>query len=244
MNAILDNPYTQAMRELGKSLWTPDSIIIVSAHWLSGANIEIGTNPTPSMIYDMSDFPDALYRAKYAVQWDEQWAKDLANFLTHAGIQNVSNTNRGIDHGIWSVLIHLFPDANIPIIPISVAYNQWVEYQYMIGKKLREFSEWKNILFISSGNIVHNLGRMDWKSSITPDWARDFDMSIENGLQAGKYSELLEYTKIPGAIISVPTPDHLYPFFTFLGTLWEKRVESVFQGFELGSISTRIYKML
>lgn len=244
MNAILDTTYTRAIRSLGQTLWAPDSIIIVSAHWLTGTEIEIWTNPSPHMIYDMGGFPDELYQVQYPVRWDRDWGEALWVFLRKKGIEVRSNPDRGIDHWVWSVLMHLFPDANIPIIPISVTYNQWAEYQYMIGKAIREFCEWKNILFISSANIVHNLGKLDWSNHITPDWAKDFDQSIENGIQSGKYNELLEYKKLPGGIISVPTPDHLYPFLIFLGTLGEKRIESVFQGFELGSISSRIYKML
>ena len=244
MNAILDNTYTQAIKNLGQSLWTPDTIIIISAHWLTGSDIEIWTNPDPQMIYDMSGFPDELYRVQYNVRWDRDWSEALLTFLSKKGVRAQSNPDRGIDHGVWSILIHLFPDANIPIIPISVAYHQWAEYQYKIGEYIREFCEWKNILFISSGNIVHNLGKLDWANHITPEWARDFDTNVENHIKTGKYHELVTYNKLPGAILSVPTPDHLYPFLTFLGTLRERSVESVFHGFDLGSISTRIYKML
>jgi 4,5-DOPA dioxygenase extradiol len=244
MNAILDNTYTQAIKNLGQSLWTPDTIIILSAHWLTGENIEIWTSPNPPMIYDMSGFPDELYRVQYSVRWDVEWGKDLWEFLHTKGLPISFNPTHGIDHGVWSILKHLFPDANIPIIPISVAYHQWVEYQYKIGGLIREFCEWKNILFISSGNIVHNLSRIDWTHHLTPDWARDFDANIENHIKKREYHELVEYSKFPNAILSVPTPDHFYPFLTFLGTLRERSVESVFHGFELGSISTRIYKML
>lgn len=244
MNAILDTPYTRAIQELGENIAKPDTIIIISAHFMSDDILEIGTNPNPEMIYDMYGFPDTLYGVQYPVAWDVLWAKNLGKYLESSWIKSIYTPDRGIDHGIWSILVHLFPHGDVPIIPLSVTYRQGSEYHVMLGEKLRKYSEWKNILFLSSGNIVHNLRELNWNTITTPQWASDFDTHIETYLKNQDYQKMIQYQNIPGAEISIPTPDHLYPFLTFVGTLGNNWVEAVFQWFELGSISTRIYKML
>lgn len=242
MNALLDTPFTQAMKDIWSGL-KPKIIIISSAHWTTpGEVLWIGIHPHPPMIYDMYGFPDELYGVNYPVPGDENGWRALAKNLEKYGIKNVLDENRWIDHGIWSALIHLFPEANIPIIPISVPYSIPSEFHYQLGQALGEIFPSNDILYISSGNIVHNLSLIDWKSSETPIWAHDFDEWIEQICKSGNYREILKYQNIHGAPIAVPTREHFQPFITFLGSSEGKRVQSVYRGFELGSISTRIYK--
>lgn len=242
MNAILDNPFTQTMKQIGKEIKTPKNIIIISAHWLTeGEKIEISTHPHPPMIYDMYGFPPELYRVSYSVNTDIEWARELSGILEKNSIQNILNPNRGIDHGVWSVLMHLFPEANIPIIQVSVWYDKNAEFHYTLGKILSENFD-DDTLFISSGNIVHNLRLLDWSGKSTPQWASDFDISIDGIIRSGEYKKITQYKNLPGSYESVPTPDHFYPFLTFLGSSKGKSIESAYHGFELGSISTRIYK--
>lgn len=189
----------------------------------------------------MYGFPRELYQVQYKVNTDSEGTSKISEILSKNGIQNIFNEKRGIDHGIWSVLIHLFPDANIPIIPISVDYSALPESHFELGKILAlNFDD--DTLFISSGNIVHNLSQMDWNNHTTPKWAQDFDREIEKITKSNDRKKIIDYKNIPESSISVPTPDHFYPFISFVGTSEEKAIESAYNGFELGSISTRIYK--
>ncbi len=242
MNAILDTPFTQALKNLGRSLEKPKRIIIQSAHYLTeGESIEIGNHHQPQVVYDMYGFPPALYEVEYSVNIDIEWVRSLGEIFIQSWIHHRLNPKRGIDHGIWSVLIHLFLDADISIIPISVPDNLPPKYHFHIGEILaKNFDD--ETLFISSGNIVHNLRMIDWNGWDTPEWARDFDRSIEEICQSGVYSSIIDYPELPWATFAVPTPDHLYPFITFMGTSMGKSIESTYQGFEMGSISTRIYQ--
>lgn len=242
MNALLDTPFTKCMKELWRIIKKPENIIILSAHSINEtAILEINSNPTPPMIYDMYGFPNELYRVEYPVNNDIRLGITLSEVLWNNWIQNRFTPNQWIDHGIWSVLIHLFPEGNIPIVPISLQYHEPTLYHFELGKILASnFSD--DTLFISSGNIVHNLRLLDWESSITPHWAHDFDIWIATLIQTGTYDSILNYQSIAWASESVPIPDHFYPFVTCLGSSEGKLMESVCQWFELGSISTRIYK--
>lgn len=193
------------------------------------------------MIYDMYGFPPELYQVQYKVNTDSESVHELSEILTKKGIQNIFNEKRGIDHGIWSVLMHLFPNAEVPIIPISVNHNESPEFHFELGKILAENFD-DDTLFISSGNIVHNLSQIDWNNPITPKWAQDFDREIEKIMKNDDRKTILQYKNIPGSSIAVPTPDHFYPFISFVGASEGRPIESANHGFELGSISTRIYK--
>ncbi len=242
MNAILDTPFTRALKNLGKSFEKPRRIIIQSAHSITdGETIEIENHPHPQMIYDMYGFPPELYTVQYPVHTDIEWSRSLWEIFTGSWIHNTFNSHRGIDHGIWSVLIHLFPEADIPIIPISVPYNLPAQYHFHVGEILAENFD-DETLFISSGNIVHNLRMIDWNKWVTPNWARDFDHSIEEICQSDTYSSIIDYQKLPWSDLAVPTPDHFFPFITFMGASMGKNIEPAYQGFEMGSISTRVYK--
>lgn len=242
MNTLLDNPFTQAMKTLWMSMKKPKKIIILSAHWLTeGEWVEIWSHPEPPMIYDMHGFPPELYEVQYGVNTDSEDMSKLSEILSKNGIQNIFNEKRGIDHGVWSVLIHLFPNAEVPIIPISVNYDANPEFHFELGKILAEHFD-DNTLFISSGNIVHNLSRIDWDGSRTPQWAGEFDTKVEEIAKNRDRKKIIDYKNIPGSSISVPTPDHFYPFISFIGASEERAIESLYNGFELGSISTRIYK--
>ena len=242
MNALLDTPFTQAMKSLGTTLIWVKAIIILSAHNITeGKTLEISTHPHPLVIYDMYGFPPELYRVVYNVNTEKSIAEETTKILTESWIQNRFNPEKGIDHGIWSVLIHLFPEGNIPIVPISVVYDAPVLFHYTLGKVLSE-KFGNDILFISSGNIVHNLRLIDWSEKLIAPWAHDFDQGIYTLTETGNTFWVLDYRNISGASLAVPTPDHFFPFVSFMGASEWKSIVSMFSGFELGNISTRIYK--
>ena len=242
LNSIRNNSFTQMLYYLGKDLDTKiKRVIIMSAHFLSHEYTIIGTNENPGMIYDMSGFPDELYQVKYPVQIDISSAHRIWNLLEKNGIKNVFDGKMGIDHGIWSVLLHLFPHANIPIIPISVCIEQGEDFHYSIGRLL-ESEFWDDTLFISSGNIVHNLSLLSFDQETVFPWAASFDEQIERIITSDEKKKIIDYKSISGWDKAAPTPDHFFPFITFAWASEGKQVSSLHKGFELGNISLRIYK--
>ncbi len=193
------------------------------------------------MIYDVSGFPDELYQLKYPVQMDISSTRRIWNLLEKNGIKNVFDEKRGIDHGIWSVLVHLFPDAQIPIIPISVCIDQSAEFQYSVGKLLAS-DFWDDTLFLSSGNIVHNLSLLSFDREIVFPWAESFDGQIERIIISDQKEKITSYKNISWSDRAVPTPDHFFPFIIFAWASGWKQVSSLHKGFEMGNISLRIYK--
>lgn len=163
----------------------------------------------------MYGFPPELYTVQYGVNTDSNGVHQVSEILSKNGIQNIFNEKRGIDHGIWSVLIHIFPDADVPIIPISVNYRADPEFHFEIGKILAENFD-DDTLFVSSGNIVHNLSQMDWNNHTTPKWAENFDTAIEKIIKGNDRKIVLQYKNIPESAIAVPTPDHFSPFISFV----------------------------
>lgn len=241
MNALLVNPFTQALWNIpiGK---IPKKIVIISAHWLTeGDWVVIGSHPKPPMIYDMYGFPDSLYKVQYPVSGDLEYAFIIHRELTQNNIIASIDPTRGIDHGIWSVLIHMFPKANIPVIPISVWINKPGNFHFALGKVLDSFLN-EEVLIVCSGNITHNLRELDWKNQWIPfTWAHNFDASIENAIENNEIEKIVDYINLPGSRESVPTPDHFYPFLTFLWSSNKRVISSYHKGFELWSLSTRIY---
>lgn len=243
MNALAKNTFTETLWRLWQELRDIQAIYMNSAHWINrGHDRIIGSHPHPPMIYDMYGFPPELYEVEYPVSIERERAEKLQEFLEKSRTPSRLDPIRGIDHGIWSVLIHIFPEADIPIVPISVPYDaspkEHFEFWRLLSEKYRE----DDILYISSGNIVHNLSLLDWSGTSTPQWAKDFDEQIEKIILSGIYEGVINYRDLPGAHTAVPTPDHFYPFVSFLGASEGSPITSIHHGFELGSISRRIYK--
>ncbi|HRY84010.1 MAG TPA: 4,5-DOPA dioxygenase extradiol [Candidatus Cloacimonadota bacterium] len=238
MNAIEDNTFTQEWSRLGKSLPKPKAILCVSAHWYS-PRCRINSSPHPRQIYDMYGFPEALYRVKYPAKGSPELAQRVQKLL---GDRVEIDNSWGIDHGAWSVLVHLFPEADIPIVQLSLASDIPGSEHLALGRLLQPLRE-SGVPILASGNIVHNLGRVDWKLEGGFNWAKRFDDAVHALILDRKHQALAAYEDLcADARLSIPTPEHYLPLLYALGASAEAEVPTVFnRSCVLGSLSMTGY---
>ena len=238
MNAIEDNPYSRAWIGLGGRLPRPKAILSVSAHWFTRGT-KINDSLSPNMIYDMYGFPDELYRLQYPAPGSTELANRaralIGDFVT---IDN----NWGIDHGSWSVLNRVFPKADIPIVQLSVNATLTPQEHYSIGKSLAPLRN-EGVLIFGSGNVVHNLSRVNWRMQEGTPWAEEFDQYVQEAILAGEHQKVLHYANLGApAELSVPSMDHFAPLFYVLGASDpDDRIEVINADCTLGSMSMTSY---
>ena len=211
MNIIEKNQWTESWRVLGEKIGKVDGIVMLSAHWYTDGTF-VTEEPQPKMIYDMYGFPAEIYEYVYPAINAEP-IRDL----TLESLDNIGELNHewGYDHGNYGVLSHLFPDANIPVLQVSINRNESSQYHYEIGQKLKQLRD-QNILIVASGNIVHNLRRI-MQPQATP-WAKNFDHDVAELTKARDIAGLIALeTTHPDFKLAAPTPDHFYPFLSALG---------------------------
>lgn len=247
MNALEDNAFTRSLRQLGatfeKEGKRPQAILVVSAHWLTRGSF-VNISPKPETIHDFGGFPQALFDMQYPAPGSPEKAKETA-LLSHL----LHETNEwGLDHGAWTVLMHLFPKADIPVFQMSIDFYQPMQYHLDLARELQSLRE-KGVLVIGSGNIVHNL-RMSidklQREDPTPyEWAKEFDTWVLDRINAGDYKALLDYEKIGTAgKLSVPSPDHYIPMLYTLGLAdGKEEVKQVYESVEYGGLSMRTFQV-
>ncbi len=235
MNAVLDNSFTRAMAALGKSLPRPEAILCVSAHWLTEGVLRLNGSAEFETIYDFGGFPGELYSIKYAPPPAAREAARTAALLEPAPVLE----GRGLDHGAWTVLRMLYPEADVPVYQLSVDYPAEGGCHYELGRRLAPLRK-EGILIIGSGNIVHNLGLMDPDIEAPPlAWARQFDLKVKEYIDTGRRADLADYAALPGGLRAVPTPDHYWPFLTALGAGLEDKASYPYEGYQHASLSMR-----
>ncbi|GER68057.1 dioxygenase [Weizmannia acidilactici] len=218
--AIEKNEYTQYLQELAQTLPRPKAIVIFSAHWASYEQ-KVSEVEQYSTIYDFYGFPDALYEIQYPAKGELGVAKEIEKLLAESGISYRVENERGLDHGAWVVLHLMYPDANIPVVAMSVNPEILPQQAYQIGKALSALKE-KDILIITSGGTVHNLRMANMASdeNAADDWAVDFDKWLEKHLKAWDTESLFNYdTLAPLAELAVPPygAEHFLPIFYAMG---------------------------
>jgi 4,5-DOPA dioxygenase extradiol len=212
MNAIEDNEFTRAWRALGQEIPRPRAILAISAHWYT-ADTRVNTDEAPRQIYDMYGFPDKLYRKKYETHGAPEVAEQVRALLPEARIDN----GWGIDHGTWSVLCHMYPDADIPVTQLSIDYNLPAEAHYRVGRSLAPLRE-SGVLILGSGNVVHDLRRVSWDMEGGFPWAEDFDEYIHDRVLSDRPDDVVHFERAGrSAREAFPTPDHYYPLLYALG---------------------------
>ncbi len=240
MNVIQDNTFTRRLLEIGKNLPKPKAILVISAHWYTKGSW-VSTNPFPQTIYDFGGFPKELYEIKYPAPGSPEYADILIKAVEKVTIQ--SDHEMGLDHGAWTILHFLFPNANVPVFQMSMDYTKGPAYHYELGKELLELRK-KGVMIIGSGNIVHNLRAINWNEpNGHHDWALEFDNVVKDKLSTRDHTSLINYDKLgKAAMLSVPSNDHYLPMMYILG-LQQKNEEVVtlHEGFEMGSISQRAF---
>jgi 4,5-DOPA dioxygenase extradiol len=240
MNAISSNSYTEDLKALSAVIPEPDAVLVVSAHWLTqGTRITSGKKP--EQIYDFYGFPKELYSIKY----QPPGSPEIASMITDLaeGITIIPDEDRGIDHAAWAVMKHVFPDANIPVLELSLDMNAPAEYHYKAGTALAPLRD-NGILIVGSGNIVHNLLIMDYYEGVKPaEWAVEFDEKVKQYLINDKHSELINYEKW-GKIsrYAVPTNEHYLPMLYSAALKQDgEKIDFIHESIQYGTISMRSF---
>jgi len=237
LNALMDNEYTRAWRRIGGSLPRPTAVLSISAHWfVPGTGVTIGTSPRT--IHDFGGFPQELYRVRYPAPGSPTLARRVRDLL--APIPVTLDETWGLDHGTWSVLHHVYPAADIPVVQLSIDESRPASFHLEIGRRLAALRD-EGILIVGSGNIVHNLYAYAWgrHAAEAYDWAVRFEERARGMMIAGEIAPLVSYEKLGvEAQLSIPTPDHYLPLLYVLGTRQEgEPVSFPVQGVDGGSIS-------
>jgi len=237
MNAISENGYTEAWRRIGSETPTPKAILSVSAHWfVPGTGVTV--TAAPRTIHDFGGFPRELYQVQYPAPGDPQLARRVQTLL--APLEVKADDSWGLDHGTWSVLRHVYPGADIPIVQLSVDETRPAGFHYEIGRQLAPLRE-EGVLIVGSGNLVHNLHTYAWggRSQDPYDWAIRFEDVAKELILSGAHKTLVDYEALgPDAALSIPTPDHYLPLLYVLGAAQEREaVRFPVEGVDGGSIS-------
>lgn len=235
--AIDYNEYTTFLKDLGKQI-RPKAIVIFTAHWESTVTTISYMDGTYDMIYDFYGFPDELYRIKYPAKGSTELADRLSTMLAEKGIKEEFDRKRGLDHGAWVLPYIMYPEANIPVVQVSVNPNLTMEKQYEIGKALRGLAE-DDILVLGSGSTVHNLATIDWQAQRPVSWAVEFDDWLVSRVEKQKLEELFNYRQLaPYAKRAVPREEHFVPLFIAMGSGKEGSTPKILhRSYEFGTLS-------
>ena len=245
MNAIEENQFVQGFRDVSKEIPKPTAILCVSAHWFTKGTF-VTAMEMPRTIHDFYGFPEELFAVDYPAPGSPDLAELTAELLAPTTVEE--NHNWGLDHGAWSVIKHLYPNADIPVIQLSIDYTKPPQYHFDLAQRLQKLRE-KGVLIIGSGNIIHNLRMVDFRNINTVgygyDWAHEAREKSNNWLLDGDFKQLIDYEK-QGSFMhaAVPTPDHYLPLIYSLG-LKEKSEELSLFNDELigGSLSMTSVKI-
>ncbi len=239
MNTLEDNPYTQAWRALGAALPRPQAILAISAHWLT-RGIAVTAMEHPRTIHDFGGFPQALHEVQYPAPGSTALAQRVAALLAPRPVA-LDSDEWGLDHGTWSVLAHLYPMADIPVVQLSMDATQGEAFHLEIGQALRSLRD-EGVLIVASGNIVHNLRLMKWsQTGFGHDWAVRFDAFAKRKIEARDFSALAHYqSEGHDATLAVPTAEHFWPLLYALGAAGDDDAISFpVEGLTMGGISMR-----
>jgi 4,5-DOPA dioxygenase extradiol len=240
MNALEDNDYTEAWRSFGEAAPRPRAILVVSAHWYINATA-VTAMPTPKTIHDFYGFPEELFAVDYPAPGAPELAAEIAEVVKPTWV-GLDRDSWGIDHGTWSVLVHAFPDADIPVVQLAINAMKPAEYHVDLGTKLAALRR-QGVMIIGSGNIVHNLQRVDLRRETSGfDWARRFNEATMACLvdAPGDAARLAEHADYDAA---APTPDHFIPalYFAGLAAAEGSKANVLIDGYLAGALSMTSY---
>jgi len=239
MNTLETNTYTQVWRKLGRSLPRPRGILAVSAHWFIGATA-VTAMQRPRTIHDFYGFPAELFEFEYPAPGMPGLAAEVVELARPEWI-GLDHDEWGLDHGTWSVLAHLYPEADIPVVQLSINALKPFEYHVELGRKLAALRE-RGVLVVASGNVVHNLRRVDWRNPDGEDWAHRFDDAAA-ALMTQRPQDIGELANHPDYRAAVPTTDHFLPLLYVAGLAAAAGTGAtpIVRGCALGSISMTCY---
>lgn len=239
MNAIADNEFTKSLKSLKEKIPQPKSILVISAHWETNGTWITGMNK-PKTIHEFCGFPKELNDIQYQAPGAPDLAQEISNTLSDQAIK-IDTDKWGLDHGAWSVLRHIYPNADIPIAQMSLDTTKSFTSHFDLGQRLK-FLRDRGVLIIGSGNIVHNLRKISWDSdSSIPAWASEFDTWVKNKIIERSFSSLIEEVFLTElGRLSVPTPEHYLPLLYVAGASdSDDFLTFEYEGFQNASISMR-----
>ncbi|MRS01884.1 4,5-DOPA dioxygenase extradiol [bacterium] len=223
MNAIEENEFVEGFRNIGKSIPKPEAILCVSAHWETRGTF-VTAMDKPETIHDFGGFPKALYEVQYPAPGSPELADEIKSLITVHKVE--SDYKWGLDHGAWSVIKHLYPEADVPVIQLSLDYYQGPRYHYDLMSELTSLRK-KGVLIIGSGNMVHNLRLVAWDKfnadNFAFDWALEASEKMKKSILDGDHEELINYRSHGRAFdLAIPTPEHFLPLLYALALKEEK----------------------
>ena len=238
MNALEDNSFTQAWAEIGQRFPTPKAILMISAHWMTN-QVAVTAMQQPQTIHDFGGFPPALFAMQYPAPGSPALAERVAHLL--APIRVVEDQTWGLDHGTWSVLAKVYPQANIPVVQLSLNMNEDPAFHYELGRQLSVLRD-EGVMLMASGNVVHNLRQLN-PSIRAYDWADRFDTVIRDHIVAGNFQQVVQFDQLGmDARLSIPSTEHFLPLLYILGAKREDDQTEVFcNESAMGSISMTSY---
>lgn len=224
MNAIEENEFSRTWEKIGMQLPKPKAILSVSAHWYTHGT-KILNVAQPKMIYDMYGFPEELYKVTYPSKGSIELAKKTFDLTTP---KSTLDTSWGIDHGTWSVLKWMYPNADIPVFQMSVDMDASMKDHFKLGNRLKQLRE-EGVMILGSGNVVHNLGAVDWDMKGGYIWADEFDLYIKENVLAKNFANVIDYKNAgSSAMKAFPMPDHFAPLLYCLGSMYTDDKITVF----------------
>lgn len=229
-----------ALERLKLNLPCPKAIIVMSAHWESDS-LEISTGVRPETWHDFRGFPQELYDIRYPAPGHPELAEQIIHLFAEAHFSAHANSTRPRDHGVWMPLLHMYPEADIPVVEISLPMNMTAQEIYRIGQTLASLRK-EQILIIGSGSITHNLSELSWdgQNDTVPEWASTFRHYVASKLNQGNFDAVLDWESIPYIARNHPTLEHLAPLFFAMGT--GPRFSLVHSSFSMGALGMDIYR--
>ena len=240
--ALEKNAYTEALAAFGTRLAAPRAIVVLSAHWEWPGPARVNAVSHPSIIHDFSGFPPEMYAVSYPAPGAPELADEALDLVAAAGLHAVRETARGWDHGLWVPLKLMFPEANVPVVEISLPIPRSPDRLLRLGRCLAPLRD-QGVLLMGSGGIVHNLRRLRWEDDDAPaaEWATAFDAWVAERVEARAHDELLRYReRAPNAEEAAPTTEHFDPLFFALGASRDDdRLQWIHSSFRFGTLSMR-----
>jgi len=234
MNAIEDNTVTRGWREVAARLPKPRAILCVSAHWESRGVFACAAE-RPQTIHDFYGFPQALFDVRYPAPGSPELARRIGGIVK--GVKVHATAEWGLDHGAWSVLRVMYPDADIPTLQLSIDTSQPGAFHYALGRELGALRD-EGVLLLGSGNIVHNLRLLQWRDPTPPEWALRIDAKVRDAISSRSHDALIGWPNLDRDIaLAVPTPEHYLPLLYVLGAQHDDERVELFNGEYFSTIS-------